>query len=310
MVKQLHGDEGTLGNSALLADGVELVKLVGAVMPALAWAGNCGFGRWPSFHGEKAFTCVTSPTDRERGMSMPWPVGYRMEFSKSSWAEDIHVEEGSKISLVLDGMPKSLVSKNASSPSDEALVLDNEPRNPSFGEPIETDQLVLNENIGVPFALGAIAIACESNMYGDDNPESIMAFGLAMLRAMLEVLIGRLAFGLPALEDGLYLQSVPQVRHREQIGRALLHLTLAKKHPSHEALSRWIRGFADALLDMLYAGNEPKMSPLYGCWRRFCCIRVCSSDNAVMSVENDEEFGGTEQEARMVMTRGASLEEN
>jgi len=44
-------------------------------------------------------------------------------------------------------------------------------------------------------------------------------------------------FGLPARDDGLYLQSVPQVRHRKHIGRDLLHLTLARKQLSHEALS-------------------------------------------------------------------------
>jgi hypothetical protein len=43
--------------------------------------------------------------------------------------------------------------------------------------------------------------------------------------------------GFPALEDGLYLQSVPNARQREHIGRDLLHLTLAEKQPSQEALS-------------------------------------------------------------------------
>ena len=66
---------------------------------------------------------------------------------------------------------------------------------------------------------------------------------------MLGAVLFLLAFGLPALEDGLYLQSVPQVRQREHIGRALLHLTLAKKHPSQLARRRWMRGLADDLVE-------------------------------------------------------------
>jgi hypothetical protein len=53
---------------------------------------------------------------------------------------------------------------------------------------------------------------------------------------------GGTAFGFPARLDGLYPHSVPVVRHREQIGLSLLHLTLAKKHPSQEALNRGCRG--------------------------------------------------------------------
>lgn len=34
-------------------------------------------------------------------------------------------------------------------------------------------------------------------------------------------------FGLPVREEGLYLHSAPKARHREHIGRSLLHLTLA-----------------------------------------------------------------------------------
>lgn len=45
-------------------------------------------------------------------------------------------------------------------------------------------------------------------------------------------------FGLPALLDGEYRQSMPQARQREHIGLAFEHLTLAKKQPSHEARSR------------------------------------------------------------------------
>lgn len=48
--------------------------------------------------------------------------------------------------------------------------------------------------------------------------------------------------GFPARDEGLYLQSNPQVRQREHIGRLLLHLTLARKQPSQEALNLVCRG--------------------------------------------------------------------
>ena len=76
---------------------------------------------------------------------------------------------------------------------------------------------------------------------------------------MLRLLFALFAFGLPALEDGLYLQSVPQVRQREQIGRALLHLTFARKQPSQLARKRWIRGFAAAF--------EINIASLHNCRR-------------------------------------------
>lgn len=76
---------------------------------------------------------------------------------------------------------------------------------------------------------------------------------------MLGLLFVLFAFGLPALEDGLYLQSVPQVRQREQIGRALLHLTFARKQPSQLARKRWIRGFAVAF--------EVDIASLHNCRR-------------------------------------------
>jgi hypothetical protein len=44
-------------------------------------------------------------------------------------------------------------------------------------------------------------------------------------------------FGFPAREDGLYLHSAPKARHREHIGRTLLHLTFARKQVSQEALN-------------------------------------------------------------------------
>lgn len=44
-------------------------------------------------------------------------------------------------------------------------------------------------------------------------------------------------FGFPVREDGLYLHSAPKARHREHIGRSLLHLTLARKQVSQEALN-------------------------------------------------------------------------
>ena len=51
------------------------------------------------------------------------------------------------------------------------------------------------------------------------------------------------ALGFPARLEGEYRHSIPQVRQREQIGLALEHLTLARKHPSHDARRRGCRGF-------------------------------------------------------------------
>ena len=50
-------------------------------------------------------------------------------------------------------------------------------------------------------------------------------------------------FGLPARDDGLYLHSAPNARHLEHMGRALLHLTLARKQVSQEALNLGVWGF-------------------------------------------------------------------
>jgi len=49
--------------------------------------------------------------------------------------------------------------------------------------------------------------------------------------------------GLPALLEGEYRHSMPQERHLEHMGRALEHLTLARKHPSQDARRRGWRGF-------------------------------------------------------------------
>lgn len=46
------------------------------------------------------------------------------------------------------------------------------------------------------------------------------------------------ALGLPALLDGEYRHSMPQVRHLEQIGLAFEHFTLARKQPSQDARRR------------------------------------------------------------------------
>ena len=55
-------------------------------------------------------------------------------------------------------------------------------------------------------------------------------------------------FGLPALLEGEYRHSIPQARHREQIGLALEHLTFARKQPSQDARSRGWRGFEDDIV--------------------------------------------------------------
>ncbi len=65
--------------------------------------------------------------------------------------------------------------------------------------------------------------------------------------------------GFPALLDGEYRHSIPQARHREHIGRALEHLTLARKQPSQEARSRCWRGFDDAMVHKC-------LEVVCGCW--------------------------------------------
>jgi hypothetical protein len=51
--------------------------------------------------------------------------------------------------------------------------------------------------------------------------------------------------GFPARLDGEYRHSIPQVKHREQTGLALEHLTLAKKQPSQDARRRGCRGLLE-----------------------------------------------------------------
>jgi hypothetical protein len=48
---------------------------------------------------------------------------------------------------------------------------------------------------------------------------------------------------------------MPQARHREHIGRALEHLTFARKQPSQDARSRCWRGFAEAMAEDVWAGG-------------------------------------------------------
>jgi hypothetical protein len=60
-------------------------------------------------------------------------------------------------------------------------------------------------------------------------------------------------FGLPAREEGLYLHSAPNARHREHIGRALLHLTLARKQVSQDALNFGLWGRFEEVLENISA---------------------------------------------------------
>jgi hypothetical protein len=69
-------------------------------------------------------------------------------------------------------------------------------------------------------------------------------------------------FGFPAREDGLYLHSAPQARHREHTGMVLLHLTLARKQVSQEALSFTCRGFEGSRL----ADSCMLMQLILTCW--------------------------------------------
>lgn len=139
------------------------------------------------------------------------------------------------------------------------MVEDKDVGKPSSNGPHLTGQLISDVKMDVFFPSDAIVIVFESKKKGDGNVVLAIISGLAMLMLMLGLLFVLFAFGLPALEDGLYLQSVPQVRQREQIGRALLHLTFARKHPSQLARKRWIRGFAVAF--------EGDIASLHNCWR-------------------------------------------
>lgn len=65
--------------------------------------------------------------------------------------------------------------------------------------------------------------------------------------------------GLPALLEGEYRHSIPQARQREHIGRALEHLTLARKHPSHEARRRgWRALVEEAIVVLCLSGLRTK----------------------------------------------------
>ena len=144
-------------------------------------------------------------------------------------------------------------------PVDGVVVEDKDAGKPSSNRPHLTGQLVSNVKMGVFFLSDAIVIVFEPKKKGDGNAELVIILGFAMLMLMLGLLFVLFALGLPALEDGLYLQSVPQVRQREQIGRALLHLTFARKQPSQLARRRWIRGFAAAF--------EVDIATLHNCRR-------------------------------------------
>ena len=144
-------------------------------------------------------------------------------------------------------------------PVDGVVVEDKDAGKPSSSGPDLTGHLVSNVKMGVFFPSDVIVIVFESKQKGDGNAELVIISRLAMLMLMLVSLFVLFAFGLPALEDGLYLQSVPQLRQREQIGRALLHLTFARKQPSQLARKRWIRGFAAAF--------EVDIASLHSCRR-------------------------------------------
>lgn len=139
------------------------------------------------------------------------------------------------------------------------MLEDKDAGKSSFNGPHLAGQLVSNVKTGVFFLSDAIVIVFESKKKGNGNAELVIISGLAMLMLMLGLLFALFAFGLPALEDGLYLQSVPQVRQREQIGRALLHLTFARKQPSQLARKRGIRGFDAAF--------EVDIASLHNCRR-------------------------------------------
>lgn len=73
------------------------------------------------------------------------------------------------------------------------------------------------------------------------------------------------ALGLPARLEGEYRHSMPHARHREQMGLALEHLTLARKHPSHEARRRGWRALAgEAMVNTIYDRNASSLRPKPG----------------------------------------------
>lgn len=235
-MKQLQVDEGALDEEVRSDGGLEPNKPFGDVISAFVLGENGKAECWLPNQDENEFRCGTSPNDRERGNAIPWPVG-NAGLGSSFGGVAVHVNEGSKNSVVLEDNPISMVSSKVSSPRDGVVFADDDlcllPSTESDG----IDQFVSKANMGLLFPSRGIEIAWESNRNGEHNTSSIMISWLTMLALILEVLVCLFALGLPALDDGLYLQSVPQVRQREHMGLALLHLTLAKKHPSQDALN-------------------------------------------------------------------------
>jgi hypothetical protein len=77
--------------------------------------------------------------------------------------------------------------------------------------------------IGLSLVSTAMEIAWDVNVIVDvPSSDAELAMFMLMLDCLERTASDR---GFPARDDGLYLQSVPQVRHLEHIGLVLLHLT-------------------------------------------------------------------------------------
>lgn len=245
VLRQLQGDAGVILGPA--KSGVEqgLSNVFGDEL--LFMCGVKCVLCCPSSHGEKGLICGATFVVEECGNIIAVSNRY-MECSTSFPESGIHVNEGSKSSPVPDERPLS-TSNIVLLPDDGVVVADNAPGWLSSAEPDRTAQSVPKVKIGVFFPSAAIVMALESKKNADGSADSITTSGLTMLTLLSVVVLALLAFGLPALEDGLYLQSVPQVRQREHMGRALLHLTFAKKQPSQLARKRWMRGLANDFVE-------------------------------------------------------------
>lgn len=253
VVKQLQDDEDTLEKVRRSGGELASKNAFGDGSSAFVRGGNGKFDGWPSNHGENEFSCGTDPKDLGRDIIVDWSF-WNTRLLSSFWGIAVQGNEGSKNSLLLEGRPISQVSSKASLRSDGEVFAEDDLWLLPSAEPDEIDQFVSKVNTGLFFLSEAMDIAWESNTKGECKASAMLISWLAILTLMLELLIRLSALGLPTLNDGLYLQYVPQVRQREHIGLVLLHLTFAKKHPSHEALNLWRRGLFEALLDGIVAG--------------------------------------------------------
>jgi hypothetical protein len=104
--------------------------------------------------------------------------------------------------------------------------------------------------------------------------------------------------GFPARKDGLYLHSAPNVRHREHIGRPLLHLTLARKHVSQDALNFGFGEWEEARVDI----------PTVGAEAGYQIAAIALSEGAVCLEDHQEKLSMRKKHLRLQCSRPKQIQ--